>query len=131
MTESTLKTHLATALRAGLQNAVVFRHEDMFQAGIPDISVTWHRCTTWLEVKYAHPRIGGKKLQQMRAMQLETEGRCWYVVYVEKRGVKLTQIVRPSEIDTNLDIPDERTTTGFNHDFVVEFIRRRYDYFRS
>lgn len=131
MTEATLKTQLVFALKAELENAVIFRHEDMFQAGIPDISVTWHRCTTWLEVKYARPYARGKNLQLMRALQLETEGRCWYVIYAEyPDGEKQTRIVRPSELAAK-DIPGERTTTGFNHNFVVQFIRRHYDYGKS
>jgi hypothetical protein len=50
--EGTLKRALVKAIRAAMPGAVVYRHEDTFSAGIPDISVTWQGITSWWEVKY-------------------------------------------------------------------------------
>lgn len=49
--EARLKGLLVKAIRAQLPGAVVYRHEDTFTAGIPDVSVTWEGVTSWWEVK--------------------------------------------------------------------------------
>ena len=55
MNEAGLKGQLAKSLRAELPGAVVYRHEDSFTAGIPDLSVTWRGRTVWVEVKLDRP----------------------------------------------------------------------------
>jgi len=55
MNEATCKAALCKLLRATLPGAVVYRHEDQFTAGIPDISVTWRGRTVWVEVKLDRP----------------------------------------------------------------------------
>ena len=51
MNESQFKAAVCKSIRKQLPGAVVFRHEDRLTAGIPDISVTWHGRTVWLEAK--------------------------------------------------------------------------------
>jgi len=51
MIESDLKRGLVKALR-GIPGAVVYRHEDQFTAGMPDISVTKRGRVVWIEVKF-------------------------------------------------------------------------------
>jgi len=71
--EKTLQAQLAKALRQAMPGSVVFRHEDVMTAGIPDISVTWHGRTFWLELK----AFGGKT----RGIQALTIGRLGRVGY--------------------------------------------------
>jgi len=58
--EATCKAGLAKTLRTLRPDAVVYRHEDQFTAGIPDLSVTAYGCTVWVEVKYNRPGRKGK-----------------------------------------------------------------------
>jgi len=55
MDEAYLKGRLCKALHKRMPGAVVIRHEDKFNKGIPDISSTWFRTTTWAEVKLDRP----------------------------------------------------------------------------
>lgn len=52
MNEAYLKKRLKDALREAMPGAVIYRHEDKFSGGIPDLSVTWSGVTSWIEVKY-------------------------------------------------------------------------------
>ena len=51
MIESDLKRGLVKALRK-IPGAVVYRHEDQFTAGMPDISITKRGRVVWIEVKF-------------------------------------------------------------------------------
>lgn len=127
MTEAALKGQLVGALRLHLRGAVVLRHEDKNTAGIPDISVTYRGRTVWLEVKYANPRVSGRGLQKVTCLRLAEQGVCWFLVYEERKGYRRTYFATPKEIvkfEEVIEIPDERTAPGFDHEFAVQFIRR-------
>jgi hypothetical protein len=66
MDESYLKSAVCKKLKATLPGAVVFRHEDKFTGGIPDISVTWNDHTCWVEVKYDRPKSRAKVTGQQK-----------------------------------------------------------------
>lgn len=51
MTESHFTRKLLRALRRTLPKSVIFKHADLFTAGVPDFSATFQGCTTWVEVK--------------------------------------------------------------------------------
>lgn len=51
MTESKFTSKLLKELRLRLPGAVIFKHNDIGTAGIPDISITNERRTIWLEIK--------------------------------------------------------------------------------
>lgn len=57
MSEATHKAALVKVLRAGLPQGVgrVYRHEDQFTGGIPDISISFKGRTLWVEVKLDRP----------------------------------------------------------------------------
>lgn len=117
MTEATLKQSLVACLKNRLPGAVVFRHEDRFRAGIPDISVTWGHHTSWLEVKYAAPRIRAREFQDVTLRDLARHGwGSFMVVYFNHAGVVETRVIDP----LNNSI---LRTPGLNHNFVVEIIR--------
>jgi hypothetical protein len=51
LTEAYLKAQLVLSCRKMMPGCVVFRHEDKFRSGVPDLSVTWWCRTAWAEVK--------------------------------------------------------------------------------
>jgi len=132
MTETQLKAKLTKTLRASLNNAVIFRHEDQFTSGVPDISVTWEGFTTWLEVKLAKPTIRGKGIQKYTAQTLAENGRCWYVVYLVEKAMigcislHSTYIVNPKAVIAGDWMLSPNFVVGFNHEFVADFIRRTH-----
>lgn len=60
MTEAQCKAALCKVLRAELPGGVVFRHEDAWTGGIPDISISNNGLTVWVEVKLDRPGRPGK-----------------------------------------------------------------------
>lgn len=124
MNEKELKDALVKQIRASLPAALVFRHEDQNTAGIPDISVTYKGLTQWLEVKYANPTVHSRGLQLVTCTRLHEVGICHLVIYEEKKGVKQTIIAEPKVRVEQIVAPDECMTPGFDHNFVVMFIRR-------
>lgn len=60
MRESDCKAALCKILRAALPWGRVFRHEDSFTGGIPDISINSEGRTLWVEVKLDRPGRRGK-----------------------------------------------------------------------
>lgn len=126
MTEKELKDRLVYWFRIRLPKAVVLRHEDKNTAGVPDLSVTYKGHTVWLEVKYANPGIEGRGLQKFTCLRLSNQGDCWYVIYEKAHGYRRTLIVDPEYVakDKIENTPDECMTPGFDHEFVIQFIRR-------
>lgn len=128
MTEAELKDELVKVLRYELMGAIVFRHEDKYTAGIPDISVTYRNYTLWIEVKYANPIILRRGLQTLTCVRLANQGHARVVIYeMDDTGEKRTIITHPRNVmrgTVGEGSPDECMITGFNHQFVVKFIRR-------
>jgi len=134
MNESQLKTQLGKEFKTLLPDAIFRRHEDRFVAGGPDISVTWNKHTTWLEVKHAHPGIRHRDVQDIECLKLAKQGRCWYIIYHDNgpRKVLETRIVHPAQIHLGtwreLDVKFQREgyqwqAQGFSHALTVNFIR--------
>ena len=69
MKESDCKSALCKVLRAALPPADsrVYRHEDAWTGGIPDISITFMGKTLWVEVKLDRPGRRGKVTELQRA----------------------------------------------------------------
>lgn len=69
MTESQFQSKLRRALQARLPKAVIWKHNDRFTAGIPDLSVTCGvhpKRTTWIELK-----VGCGKLTVLQTLMLK------------------------------------------------------------
>ncbi len=124
--ESTLKSALVKLARAAMPQAVILRHEDQYTAGIPDISCTHKGLTIWWEVKYARPAVRDRGIQHLTCRRLGTFGRCYYLVYQEKRGKKKTFIVHPNNLDEFED--STQCINGFNHKWVVQQMEQAHDY---
>jgi len=122
---------MSKKMREQLKGAVVLRHEDYFSAGIPDFSVTLNG-TTWIEVKHAKPYIKGKKIQAYTADQLNKNGRCFYVVYRDIRGVLDTLIIDPAEVLKDIKNCMNNPITavsGFSHQYVIDFLlNKKFNY---
>jgi hypothetical protein len=126
MNEASLKSELVRTLRKELLGAVVFRHEDKLTSGIPDISVTWHKKTTWLEAKYLNPHFHSKGIQELTVRRLSSAGSCFYVLYTNIKGIYSTTIVDPYDVVDKKVIRNEMYEPGILHQLVVRFIRQTH-----
>jgi len=123
--EKELKSKLVKKIRTGLRGVVVFRHEDQWTAGIPDISVTL-RGTCWIEVKYIRE---GKKLE-MRGIQLLTcqnladNGKCFVLIYEDTYFGPKTHIISPYDVEEFREmVTTHPFSDGYDHDAVVNYLR--------
>lgn len=99
MTEAKLKRAFVTQARRRFPAAVIFRHEDIRTAGVPDLSFTWRGLTTWIEFKVGpRPKFAG--VQAYTCARLAREGRCWIVVW-DDRG---TYVYRPRILNCDVVI---------------------------
>lgn len=123
MTEAELKAKLVLKLRTQHKNYVVLRHEDRFRVGIPDMSVTGNKITSWWEAKYANPHVRSRGAQELAMLRLGRAGIAYYIIYHEEGGIRRTGIVHPGEIKTLAGAWVE----GFDHQFVIDFIMRIHE----
>jgi len=122
VTEATLTRALVKVLRAGLPGAVVIKHADRFTAGVPDLSVTWGGRTTWLEVKYANPRLLSRGIQDLTMRGLARAGSAYYVVYFASGETCVAPDLGPG-----LRNPIRVSPTRHDHKIVVEFVRIKHE----
>jgi len=89
MTESQFQAKLLKALRdhPALKDAVIFKHSDRFNGGIPDISVTVKGVTTWIELK-----VYPNKLSKLQEYYLRRLQRAACVVYKEGKDMAIAII---------------------------------------
>ncbi len=119
MTEASLALDLVEALKVGLPGYVILKLADRVTSGIPDIIVTGNRHVTWWEVKYLDPEWIDRGIQRHMVWRLWLAGHnTFYVVY--DRPNDKTRIVRP---DRERPYVLEAETQGFDHGFVVNFVR--------
>lgn len=125
--EATLRLACLTYFRSHFPQAVVFRHEDSLRAGIPDASISWRGVTSWWEFKYADPNVKWRGAQAAELQRMHSTGiPAFYVVYLETPTIDgpdhMTLIVTPDA--RYRELRTDRTTLGFDHRFVAEFIER-------
>lgn len=116
--EASLKGDLVRELRASLPGAVVLRHEDKITSGIPDISVTLGRVTTWLEVKLAAPSFSSKGIQALTCRRLARQGSCLYVIYGPGEQ---TTVCHPEHLERWERLPSRVAVVS--HAFVTRVLR--------
>jgi len=125
MNESILKSQLVKLARDTMPGFVIIRHEDRITSGIPDISISGNKKTTWLEVKYGTPKFASKGIQELMCNRLAIAAfACYYVIYLERSGEKWTHIVHPRDVGN-----EEHWlhfTSGFNHQFVIDSIKKEH-----
>lgn len=133
MNEATLKRKLVDALKEAMPGAVIFRHEDRFTAGIPDLSVTYADRTVWVEVKYSRPGKSAKVsgAQRLILSRLMKHGRMLLLTYDDRDGTQTGKV-------TNMDVPmrmlgvagvgddmlQNEFAAGFNHGWAASIIKR-------
>lgn len=124
MSEAALKSILARTLRDVLKPWVVFRHENRFGAGMPDVSVTGMRRTSWIECKLDVGKgLRSREVQDRKIMELATVGWAYYVVWVDRPNRCETIIAGPHELDNLAQVPAERRTPGLNHRWVADYVK--------
>lgn len=121
VTEASVRAALVKKLRA-YKDWTVLRHEDHYTSGIPDISVTGNKITSWWECKLrkGSDSISTIGIQQFLVEQLAKHGHAYYIVYEQRKEMPRTLIYEPEHFP-NLPLD---TAEGFNHDWVVNFIRK-------
>lgn len=127
-TEASLTHDLGEAIKKRLNGAIVIKHADRFNAGIPDMSVTWMRVTSWWEVKYSRDgKFKSPAIQSTMCRRLARHGYCFYIVYASVDGEDTVSIVRPELLSKwrNVRMP------GFIHDWVARKIQMLHEGFKG
>ena len=121
--EATLTQKLLAAM-GQLPDAEAFKINDRSTAGIPDCVVTWNGFTTWFEVKYANPKFKRRELQHLtlRRLYRANKQRARYVVY--DAVMNKVYIVAPKDLENWRQ--SVVCCSGFEHAFVVDYIRRTH-----
>lgn len=123
MTEASVRAALVKKLRQ-YKDWTVFRHEDHYTSGIPDISVTGNKITSWWECKlWRNEAEPTKEIQRYTLERLAVHGHAYFIVYRLKDPARV-EIYRPSDYP---HYPWIRTE-GFNHDWIVAVIRETHGY---
>lgn len=123
MTEGDLKRKLCKAVAQAMPGAVIFRHEDKFSAGVPDVSITWGGVTTWWEVKFEPLGQTSRptKLQLYTLERLAKQGHAGLILYRERKreGGKNSHVwLADNDQDTVKTIP------GYDHGTVARLINK-------
>jgi len=123
--ENKLVTALLKKIRKEWLTCKVLKHADKITSGVPDISVTARKKTSWWEVKWAEPLIDTPGIQYATCSQLAAYGDCWYVIYGRDNDGEFTAIAPPSGVDFRSGtFVSYRRTDGIDHDFVLAAMRR-------
>lgn len=120
MTEASIRATFVAKAKAQLPGFVILRHEDKIASGIPDMSVTGNGRTTWIETKFARPRLTSTGIQELMLTRLAAAGSAYYLIWEEK-DLRRTLIVRPKHLQA---LTPEEEFFGFDHDSVIDWLRR-------
>lgn len=129
MNEADLSQALNETCRKVMPFSQVLKHADRFNVAYPDTTVTWHKPTSWWEVKFYNQRMFTHRPgQKTKCEQLAEQGICYYVIYEARKATQRTLIVEPK----NVEHWEESTLTvpGFNHLWVAQFIRQVHESLR-
>ena len=125
MNEAHLKKRLCDETRKLIPGVVIFRHEDKFTAGVPDISFTALGRTVWVEVKYRRKGNQGMLTMQQRITltKLVKHGRALVVTYNERTdGSLIIAVDRPLGKDDQMLTEFVECGRTFNHVGVAGII---------
>lgn len=108
--------------------AYAIKHSDGYVSGVPDVSFTLNRWTSWLEFKLsedATPTVRWQhELQRITCVKLATRGTCWLVLYHEAAAVKTTYVLDPRMVkDGRFDVDEAISVGDWDHAFVLDFMR--------
>jgi hypothetical protein len=124
MNEATLTRGLRKALALAMPGAETIKHADGWTSGIPDLSHTWAKHTSWAEVKLDKPGspMRSRGIQERTCGRLARNGRCVYVLYFLQGTHKRVEIRQPTGKHP-LECPLILSAPGWNHAAVAEHIR--------
>ena len=129
MTEQTIKRALMAAIKKLTPEAVALRHEDLYSAGIPDLSYSLNGRTSWWEVKYADPRLVSKGVQRHLCSRLDAASLCRYIIYqqgIAKKRPRAIRVVRPDDLDCWNVAGDVVTTGSFQPRDLIAYIAAQH-----
>lgn len=117
MTEGKLLAPCLKLMRVELAGFVIIKHADGFTSGIPDVSASEGKRTSWWEFKHG-PKIKWEHaLQQLTCRRLAHSAfGCHVVLYKDDDESRSTVILTPDEVVIG-------SVPGFDHRFVTNFIR--------
>jgi hypothetical protein len=125
MNEATVKRSLVRVLRERVdaRGGVVYRHEDIFTGGIPDVSVSLNGGTVWAEVKLDRP---GRR-SKVTALQRDALRRLRGYLLVYRVGPKGTLCVSVLGFNPNTGEFEDAYGCGFVrpgevHERVANFL---------
>ncbi|KKM23577.1 hypothetical protein LCGC14_1613800 [marine sediment metagenome] len=122
MIEGDLTTDLVKACKKSMTGAVIIKHADRSSYGIPDLSITWQKATTWWEVKFFNNKpFNSPEQQEIMCQKLSTQGHCHYVIYKQQYAMRSILIVNPFHIN-EWDHAAVGAAAEFNHTWVAQFI---------
>jgi len=112
-------------IKLHMKGFVALRHEDVRTAGIPDLSLTGHGKTSWVEVKHGTPDFDSQGIQELTMLRLAAAGYARYLIYLENKdgSNKRTLIVHPKKLGT---LEPEAECDGHNHRWVADFFMERH-----
>lgn len=124
MTEASIRAALVKKLRQ-YKDWTVLRHEDHYTSGIPDISVTGNKITSWWECKLRKESgLSTKGIQQYTLEQLAKHGYAHYIIFEATAVRNMTRIlIVPPENLFSTSTPFSIKCGSFNYDWVVGVIR--------
>ncbi len=100
----TTVNRIRDTLRTLLPESEILQHQDQFQSGRPDTTVTYNGFTSWLEWKHLGPEqsihsehgLRKDQLDQLLKLERASLGRAWVIVF--RKGRTFTDIYRPSAL---------------------------------
>ena len=119
MTEHQITARLLRVLRETLTGYVIIKHADSYNFGLPDVSATGDKMTSWWEIKHANPIFKSRGVQWRTCCRLAEAGICYYIIFSEEP--QRTTIISPPLLTS------WRThsiyKSGFDYQWVAAFIR--------
>lgn len=80
------------------QDFLPLLHQQVRGHGMPDMTLTGHKRTSWWEIKHATPDFVSPGIQEHTCALLAQNGFCRYIIYFETLTLQETWIVHPRYI---------------------------------
>ena len=116
MNEATLLSRLAKTCKDRMPGCVVFKHFDVATDGMPDLSITWGKCTIWVEGKYDRGRV--RATQAITMWRLGQVGLAFFVSFNFEKGIPVT-LIRPGNSSEDYTVKFEKHDMSKVVDFFV------------
>lgn len=105
MNEAAIVAKIRVEVKKRFPSAVFFKHQDLTTGGIPDISVSYAKQVTWIEVKLLKEKETASTFRQhIDALQLalnislEREAECYYLIARLVKKALSAYLIHPTEL---------------------------------